>query len=446
MSRRDPSLAPGAVAFQDDLQALLAEPAPRGLTAAPWWLAAMVATLVAGAAAAPVDIVVTGPGRLVPDAPPVVLQPMERAILREVLVRPGDVVRAGQVLARLDPTFAAADRAALDAEARSLRAQAARVAAEIAGAPPPPGTDAESMMQAALHARRAGVHAARLATLDAEAASLTESLRAATAARPGLLQQVALAREVAALRQRLLEGQIGSRLNLLAAQSALLEAERALAQGESRAAELAQALAAKRAERDATMQDRERGLAEDAVRLRDALARLDEQAAKAARLDQLTTLVAPADGVVLEVARRSAGSVVREAEALVTLVPADAPLIAEVALRSADVGHLRIGDPVTLKVDAFPFQRHGAVTGRLRAISRDSFDPNAPAGVEAASPPAGAIHRAQVAIETTPSLPPGAALIPGMTLAAEVKAGSRSVLGYVLDPLIRGLGESFREP
>ncbi len=439
-------LAPGAIPFQDDLQALLAEPAPRGLTASPWWLAGMVAALVAGAAVAPVDIVVTGPGRLMPDAPPVVLQPMERAILREILVRPGDAVRAGQVLARLDPTFAAADRAALDAEARSLRAQAARVAAEIAGAPPPLGADAESLMQAALHARRAAVHAARRATLEAEAASLAESLRAATAARPGLLQQVALAREVAALRQRLLEGQIGSRLNLLAAQSALLEAERAFAQGESRAAELAQALAAKRAERDAYLQDRERALAEDAVRLRDALARLDEQAAKAGLLDQLTTVVAPADGVVLEVARRSAGSVLREAEALVTLVPADAPLIAEVALRSADVGHLRIGDPVTLKVDAFPFQRHGAVTGRLRAISRDSFDPHAPAGAEPASPSAGAIHRAQVAIEATPNLPPGAALIPGMTLAAEVKAGSRSVLGYVLDPLIRGLGESFREP
>jgi HlyD family secretion protein len=442
-------LAREAIAFQEDLEALIAEPPPRLLGGAHWLLALLALLLLGGAALARIDVVVTGSGRLAPDAPPLVLQPMERAVLRELRVRPGQAVIRGEVLALLDPTFTEADRQALAAQSRALRAQQARVEAELADQPPALPSDADTALQSILQAQRVTLYATRLRAFDEEIGGLESGLRANAAQQATLAEQAAIARDVEALRQRLMEGQIGSRLALLAARAQRLEAEQALRQSLSRREELTHSLAARQAERAGFREEWQRQLLEEAVRLRGERVRAEESLAKATRLDALTTILAPADGVVLDVARRSAGSVLREAEPLVTLVPADAPLIADITLRSADIGHLRVGDAVVLKVDAFPFQRHGPLHGRLRAVSRDSFSPHLPAGAEPGGGPlGGAVHRGQVEIaaDSALRLAPGLALVPGMTLTAEIKIGDRSVLGYFLGPLLRGLEESLREP
>lgn len=446
--RRPGRLAPEAAPFQDELEALLEEPPPPLLRGVHWLVAALFAALLAGAALARVEVVVTGPGRLAPDAPPIVLQPMERAVLRQLLVRPGEAVRRGQVLALLDPSFAEADRAALAAQHRALAAHLARLEAEHAGAPPPPvGADLDALLQAALHARRHAFLAARMRALEEEIAGQEAALRALRESDASLAEQVAVARDVEAMRARLVEGQLGSRLNLLAARAQRLQAEQQREQNRARATELRHALEARRAERQGFLEDWRRQLLEETVRVRGELARVEEALGKATRLAELTVLAAPEDGTVLEVARRSAGSVLREAEPLVSLVPAGAPLIAEVALRSADIGHVRSDAPVTVKVDAFPFQRHGALSGRLRAVAQDSGGP----GLERAPAPAtsgGAVHRAQVALAppALAGLPEGARPIPGMTVTAEILVGTRSVLSYLLLPLLRGVEESMREP
>ncbi len=436
-----PPVAPEAAPFQDELEALLQEPAPPLLRRLPWILAALVAALLTAAAVAEIEIVVTGPGRLAPDAPPLVLQPMERAVIREIRVRPGERVARGQVLAVMDPSFAEADRAALAAQRRMLSAHLDRLLAELAGrpAPPPEGSDLDSLLQAGLHARRQSLVAARLSALDGEIRGIEAALRSLAEADAALAEQVAVARDVEAMRSRLLEGQLGSRLNLLAARAQRLQAEREREQGRGRGQELRHALETKQAERQGFLDEWRRALLEETVRIHAELARVEEGLAKAARLAALTVLTAPEDGTVLEVARRSAGSVLREAEALVTLVPAGAPMIAEVALRSADIGYARPGDPVVVKVDAFPYQRHGVLRGRLRAIAQDS------APVEGT---AAGMHRAQVALDAPAltGLPPGTAPMPGMTVQAEAKVGTRSLLSYLLFPLLRGLQEGLREP
>ena len=172
--------------------------------------------------------------------------------------------------------------------------------------------------------------------------------------------------------------------------------------------------------------------------------------AKAVRMNDLVVLTAPEDGIVLEVAKRSVGSVLREAEPLVTMVPTSAPLIAEVMIDSADVGYTKLGDEVAIKVDAFPYQRHGLLEGRLRAIGEDSVSTLAPGTVTPAAnlPIPGVVHRSQVALDDgrLHALPEGTRLIPGMTLTAEIKVGSRSVISYFLYPLMRAVNEAIREP
>lgn len=433
-AKPDPVILP----FQDDLDALLAEPTPPLLRRWPLLGAGLLAALLTIAAVAEVDVVVTAPGRLAAEAPPVVLAPIDRAVLRDLLVRPGERVRAGQVLAVLDSTFTAADREALLAQRRSLAAQQDRLEAELAGTIPP-AADAESRLQSEVLAQRSATLAARLAALDAELAALRAAHDSERRTGAGLAAQLAIAAEVESMRARLVESQVGSRIALLGARAARLEAERESERHQARLQELDLRLAARTAERDAFQRDWRRQLVEDLARIRPELARLDEQLAKAARLDALTLLRAPADAVVLETARRAPGSLVREGEAVATLVPASGPLVAEVVLRSAETGRLYEGAPATVKVDAFPWRQHGALAGTLRAVSRESY-PDQASGT--------ALHRGHVAIPS-PSLaqlPEGAALLPGMTLSAEIKVGTRRVLDLFLDPLLRGLHESLREP
>ncbi len=434
--------------FQEELEALIAEPAPPLLRGLHWWVMGLFVLLLAVACVARVDVVVVGQGRLAPDAPPIVLQPMERAVIREIRVRPGEVVRRGQVLALLDPVFAEADRAALAAERRALAAQMGRVQAELSGTPPPPASDPDAALQAGLHAQRRAFHAARLRALEGDIRAQEAAIRSLEETDASLEEQAAIARDVETLRAKLLAGQIGSRLQFLAARAQRLEAEQARDRGRGRLEELRHALAARQGERQGFLEDWRRLLLEEAVRVRGELARVEEALGKAARLAELTVLAAPEDGTVLEVARRSAGSVLREAEPLISLVPAGAPLIAEVALRSADIGHARPGDAAAVKVDAFPYQRHGVLSGRLRAVAQDSSAARAD-GTEA--PPGiggAAVHRAQIALDPPhlAGLPEGTAPMPGMTVTAEIRVGDRSLLSYFLLPLLRGLSESVREP
>lgn len=170
---------------------------------------------------------------------------------------------------------------------------------------------------------------------------------------------------------------------------------------------------------------------------------VNEQLQKADKRHQLVILTAPSDAVVLEVAKLSAGSVAKAAEALFTLVPLGESLEAEVQIESADVGYVKLGDRVHMKVDAYPFQLHGALDGELRTISEDAFrrENVAVGGSEA-------YYLGRIRLTTTQlnRFPKHARLLPGMTISAEITVGKRSVISYLLWPLIKALDESVREP
>jgi HlyD family secretion protein len=137
----------------------------------------------------------------------------------------------------------------------------------------------------------------------------------------------------------------------------------------------------------------------------------------------------------------------REAEPLVTLVPLDVPIEAEVAVDARDIGRIAPGQPVRVKFDAFPFQKHGTASGTVRTISRDSFTPDETrkkAGPQGPQP----FYRVRIALDSVrlKGVPDSVSILPGMTVAGEIKTGRRTVLSYFLYPILRGLDESLREP
>src|SRR5690606_30596423 len=123
----------------------------------------------------------------------------------------------------------------------------------------------------------------------------------------------------------------------------------------------------------------------------------------------------------------------REAEPLVTLVPLDVPLEAEVSISSRDIGRVGVDEIVRIKFDAFPFQKHGTATGSIRTISRDAFMPSAADGTVEQP-----YFRTRIRLDDVRMRIGGgeAKLLPGMTVTAEIKVGRRTVASYLLYPLI----------
>ena len=449
LERREQASGPRRGEAQEpDIEDILSEQPPRLLRGAHYVGVVLLLVLVLIAALLKVDVIVAAGGRLVPDGPPTVLQPLERSVIRELRVKVGDVVRKGDVLARLDPTFTQADRASLTIQQSALQAQIRRVEAELSETPlTAEDTTPDGRLQFTLYHQRLSQYASRLDGLDEEIKRNQTALHATDDSRDLLFRQLTLAREIETMRAQLLQTQTGSKLNYMESQAMRMHAEHDYQEMLSRAVELQHMLGAARAARQVFVDEWRSAMLEELARTRAELSKVTEGLAKAVRLDDLVVLSAPQDGIVLDVARRSVGSVLHEAEPLVTLIPLDTPLIAEVMIESADVGYPKLGDPVVVKVDAFPYQLHGALRGQLRSIGEDSF--SAQSSAPGATPSAGGVfHRSQVSLASTDlrDLPEGTHLIPGMTVTAEIKVGTRTALSYFLYPLRRGFNDSLREP
>ncbi len=155
------------------------------------------------------------------------------------------------------------------------------------------------------------------------------------------------------------------------------------------------------------------------------------------------TILADQDAIILTVAKTSVGSVLREGDPIVTSIPLASPIEAEIRMAARDVGFVRAGDDVVLKVDAFNFTEHGTATGKVKWISEGAFVVNDDTGQ-----PTDAYYRARVRVDKMDfiKVPANFRLIPGMTLSADVNVGSRSLWNYVVDGLLRGASGAMREP
>jgi HlyD family secretion protein len=405
----------------------------------------MLLAFLAWSAFSQIDRVVVAPGRLVTPLPNIVVQPLEISIIQTLDVRVGQVVRKGERLATLDPTFAEADQGQLRDRLRSLDTQSRRLQAELSDrALPADVADADARLQSDLAQERQAGFKAQLSKIDENIARLEASLTSSRHDQEILDSRVKSLQEIEAMQENLVAQQFSAKLKLLEAREKRLEAERDLQLARGREAELTRDLASARAEKAAFVKSWRQKTMEDMLSTSRDRASLNEQLQKAERRRKMVVLTAPADAVVLDMARLSVGSVAREAEPLFTLVPLAATLEAEVQIDAGDVGYVKTGDRMRLKIDAFPFQRHGVLEGSVRTISEDAFrrdraGPGATGDV---------YYLSRAAFDERPlrGMPEGTRLLPGMTLTAEIVVGKRTVLSYLLWPLTKALGESISEP
>jgi len=437
-------LLPAALEFQSEARQVDLQRPPWIARATLYALVALIVIAIACAAVAKVDRIVAAQGKLVTTAAKIVVQPLEISVIRSLDAKVGDTVRKGDPLAALDPTFSEADAGQLRDKSVSLTAQIERLEAELEDRPyTPAALDKETRLQSTIWTRAIEEYKAKLDSYDQQIHHVEAEIATRNTDYAALSRRLDIARELEEVRQTLMEKGWGSKVNYLDAKSQRMQIERDMRIALSERTELQQQEKGLKADKAAYIAEFRQKVGEDLVQARRDQDAAEKQLEKATRRNQVTVLTAPADAIVLEIAQRSVGSVIKEAEPLYTLVPLDSPLEAEVSVEGRDVGQVTTGAPARLKLDAWPFQKHGTLSGRVRTISEDSFNPESKKD-ETQRP----YYKARVEVTSTTlrDVPQSFRLIPGMAVTAEIKTGRRSVLSYFLYPLLRGLDESIREP
>ena len=410
-------------------------------------LSLMLASALLWASVSMLDEIVFARGRLISSQPNLLVQPIDSSIVQSIDVRVGQVVKKGQKLAALDPTFVGADESALKGAVAKLEARERRLERELAGGPSASlATDSRDVkLQADLRAAKEANFQSRIQSLAENIGRLEAALRTNRADQRAQQERVKVAADLEQMQKDLVTQNFGAKKQLLEARDRRQEVERELLLTRNREQELLREIESVKAEQKAFQNEWRQRALEELAETRREKESASEQLAKASKRASLVSLSAPADAIVLEVAKRPVGAVVREGEVLFTLVPIDVPMEVELQIASSDVGFVKPGDSVRMKLDAFPFQKYGTLSGKITVVSQDAFSPESlPLDGRRAQ---GDYYLARVRLqsEKLEKNPDNAIVRPGSTLSGEIKVGQRSVLSYFLYPIIRTFDESMRE-
>jgi HlyD family type I secretion membrane fusion protein len=400
------------------------------------------------------DRVVNSTGRIEPSAGSLYLSPYDTGIIRQIDVKVGEVVKKGQPLATLDPTFTHADLVQLQQHLASDAAAVAREQAELSGQPYVfSSTDPYQATQGGIWMKRQAQYRADLASFDAQIHSAESQMAQAASDVERYEKRVKLAGDTENVYQPLLEKGYVSKLQVMQAADTRTEMSRLLADAQNQVAQYRETATSLKAQRDSYIQKWHSDTANQLVLDRNDLDLTRDSLEKAQKMQDLTTLDAPTDAIVLKIGKVSTGSVTSGAagavaaqstqgDPLFTLVPLDSPVEADVMVSSQDIAFIRVGDPVTIKLDAYMYLRHGTAKGVVKTISEGSFT------LDDNGQPVPPFFRVRVTIKEVKlhNVPKDFRLVPGMTVAGDIMVDKRTILSYLLEGALRTGSEAMREP
>ncbi len=406
-----------------------------------------------------IDITAVTRGRIIPSDRNKLVQPLEPGIVRRIHVAEGQRVEAGAPLLELDPTDSAADASRAEWELQVAATEAARLRAALEGSrrfQPPDGADPALLaLQRAILVNQLAARDASLAAIDSQERQRRAEKAALAAEKARLAATLPLIREQVQAKRGLSQRGYSPRFDLLELEKELAEVEFGGVAAKNREEEVDAALNGLVEERRRVTAEFEGKAMTDLAAAENRAAALRQELTKATRRQARQIMTAPVAGVVQQLAVHTVGGVVTTAEPLMVIVPANRTLVVETQVDNKDIGFLRPGMPVAVKVDAFPFTRYGLLPGSVVGVSHDvvlppdgaaartgAADPTAPANPDGPKFSARiALERAAIRGEDGEDI----ALAPGMAVTAEIKTGRRRILDYLLSPVLAHLHDSLRE-
>jgi len=403
-AKEDGRFYPGDQAFLVGVkEAQLAESSPRAM----WALYLLLVAVVTGltwASVAKVDIITRADGKVVPEAREQVISSLEGGILRALHVREGAQVEAGQDLVQLDPTRFAAQQNEGQAKQLALKGSVARLTAEAYGRPlvfPP-----DVRLDGAIVGAETEAYNARRRSLD-EAISVTRRSM-------GLLE------------------------------NELETAQRMSAQGLMSDVEV---MRLRRQRNDMLLQIQERSnrfrqdASTDLAKARTELVQLDEQQVVKEDALKRTTLKSPVRGIVKNIRSGTVGGVIGPGAAILEIVPLGERVLVEARIKPADIGFVHVGQHAEVKLSAYDYATYGGLSGTVEYISPDAL------GDERVGAQDSTYYRARIRTDASKLRGRNDALLqvlPGMVATVEVRTGDRTVMDFMLKPLLKSR-EAFTE-
>lgn len=427
-------------------------PAPR-IRGVLWCLFALFAILILWATFGKLDIVATAEGKLVPRSFLKIVQPADAGIMRELLVTEGQRVAAGQVLIRMDTSISQADTKGLATEIAIRRLQMRRIDAEVADKPFRRELTDQADLFSKVTDQYNAYRQAYLDSLSQERAGLIKAQQdyeSALQVRDKLKNSLQFYNRQADTFQKLGEGGFVSPLfvgdkerergekeqDYKAQEYALSALQAAISQSERKIAQI-------------TSQYRQQ-LQTERIQAMSQLERLEREWDKQEHKNSLLELRATHSSIVKDIATHTLGTVVTPGTILLTLVPLDEPLIAEVQVKNQDAGFIHADQHAKVKVVSYPFQKYGMVDGEVAHFGADASE-TAGGRPEEVNPEGRlavtANYKTHIRLRAQDLHWNGETLqlLPGMQVVAEIKLGDRTVLEYLLSPVQKAVHEAGRE-
>lgn len=413
-------------------------PNPAGRTLM-WCLVAIVVAALLWACFGKIDIVAVAPGKLIPSDRVKVIQPLATGQVRQIHVRDGQSVHAGEVLIELDSTLAQADRDRLSKQLSDDQAALARqrAFADWLDSGKLRTQDVPAGLQRSFLDQLIAEHRGKLAVIDQS----LEQRRAERESTARLVEKgertlpliTARATSVA----KLADEKLVAKNSQLELEQERIEAEQDLAAQRANLQSIGAAINELSEQRAATHAEARRITFQSIEELQNTVSALQQELLKAQAITGQQMLTSPVDGVVQQLKVHTIGGVVTPAEQLMVIVPSEQALEVEAMVLNRDIGFVNEGQIATVKIDAFPFTRYGSIDGTLVTVSKDA----------ASDENLGLIYPSRLRLQKTSMFIDAKQvdLSAGMAVTVEVKTGQRRLIEYFLSPLLQAANESARE-
>lgn len=392
-----------------------------------------------------VDVVATAPGRLIPRERVKTIQPVEIGKVVAIHVTDGQAVKQGDVLIELDPSISNAEEGQARQSLMVASINAARQQALLDylttgtlefnlpdSVPLGIALTQQKLIEASINE-----YEAQLAALMQQRAEGLADLAVVEREIAKLEQTLPLIEEQVNARAQLLEKGLTSRLLFLELRERFVTNQQNLAIQEKQHEKTQAALKSLDKQVEQLKSEFAKTVIIDLAEATNEETLRREELKKASTRTGLQKLIAPVDGVVQQLAVHTVGGVVQPAEPLMLIVPGDGELVVEATIFNKDIGFVNQGDPVEVKLEAFPFTKYGVIDGILEDVSKDAIQDEE----------LGLIYQGRVKLMRSTIDVNGKEvnLSPGFAATAEIKTGNRRIIEFLIAPLLRYKDEAFRE-
>ena len=400
--------------------------------------AAAFALFLLWASLAQVDEVTAGEGKVIPSSKLQVITAADPATVSELLVRSGQRVHKGQLLVRLDSPENESQLGQLQAETESLQARAVRLSREGGIAPGSACEGSDCAGQEALRAARESALSSKVAAAQATADQARRDAGEAAATINSLQGTLALAQKQVQMMAPLAAKNIVPETDLIEKQREVVDIQgRIAAAREQQGKAMAAVREAQAQASQATYEFKQQAL-DERSQVKAKIAVNEQSLLGAEGKASRTEIHSPVDGVVNDVQVTTIGSYVQPGQKIMEVVPLGDKLLVETRVKPGDIAFIKVGDRALVKVTAYDFSIYGGLEGRVVQVSADSIydDKERQAYFT-------------VVVETNKSylmsLGHPLPITPGMMTNTQIITGRKSVLTYLLKPVLKANSEALRE-